>query len=710
MSRRQMLGAVARVAAVAIAVMTASAQEPTPRVASGGGARLNFKYDRPIVTHGSGPRRLVVDVPLVSGAMAFRVTSRTVDPTTGEIKAVATGGASDLRLLDAGGREIGYLFVLPPPSEPAWKQAQVLPIAPTATEREKTSGFEADFGQTRQMDRVRIRGLRPPFLKRARLEGSGDRSHWTLLAAEATVFDLPDERLQQLDLAFTPGPYRYLRVTWDDTRSGRLPLPAAVVARIVANAVEPAPLTTPLTFERRPNDPGISRFRLRLPAARLPIVALALDVGGGHLLRHVTVEEARVRGGEVVPVTIGDATIRRVVHDDVAAAELKVPIEPPNESVIDLLVQDGDNPPLELRAIAAVFATLPWIYFESDGTALNARYGNASVPAPKYDLEAARDSLKIDAVADAAWGEPRARSDEEAGTMAAPPLPTVGAAVDLSQFKFVRAVPPSAAGLVVLPLDAAALAHSAGEAGRFGDVRVVDASGRQVPYLIERSSGPLSLDIRIERTSNALAEAADRPGTRSVYRVRLPIENLPSSRLVIATSARVFQRRITIAVPRAADRRHRDSWLDTVTSATWVHSDQDRPTPELTIRLGPLDAGELLAIVDEGDNSALPITAARLLLPAFRLRFYRERDASLRLAYGRSDLAPPRYDLALLAPQLLGVTATELSAAAEESGSAAVASTATAKLSGRIFWFVLAASVVVILALIARLLAKPGAV
>ena len=33
------------------------------------------------------------------------------------------------------------------------------------------------------------------------------------LLADSTVFDLPEERLQMLDVAFEPGAFRYLRVT-----------------------------------------------------------------------------------------------------------------------------------------------------------------------------------------------------------------------------------------------------------------------------------------------------------------------------------------------------------------------------------------------------------------------------------------------------------------------------------------------------------------
>ena len=72
---------------------------------------------------------------------------------------------------------------------------------------------------------------------------------------------------------------------------------------------------------------------------------------------------------------------------------------------------------------------------------------------------------------------------------------------------------------------------------------------------------------------------------------------------------------------------------------------------------------EILLVVDEGDNAPLPLTKARLLLPSYRLRFYHTGNASLRLAYGRDDLQPPQYDLALLAPRVMGARAREVDAA-----------------------------------------------
>jgi hypothetical protein len=661
---------------VALLLTRATAQQLAPPPA--------FRFERPIVTDGQGPRRLAIDVPLLVGA---------------------NRDLRDLRLFDAAGREIPYLMVSRPAAEPTWRPAGILPVSSIDTEKLRQSGFEADLREVSTSDRFRIDGLSPPFLKRVRLEGSGDRAHWTLLVGEGTVFDLPDERLRQTELSFTPGSFRYFRVTWDDTNSGRLPRPPLVLVRVVTSAVSPPPLTTALAVERRPSEPGRSRYRIRLPGGHLPIVALDFDLGGGHVLRNVTAYEARLSGTEAVPTLLGTGTLRRVVRGSLSASSLRIPVSPPLEPQLDLVVDDGDNPPLDVRGVQAIFSDLPWIYFESDGSAMVARYGSPSlVAAPRYDLEAVRDTLRIDAVAGASWGDARPRTSDENAAGAAPPLPTIGSSLDPALFQYVRDIPPGDAGLLALPLDAAVLAHSAGASRSFADVRVMDASARQVPYLVERASEPLSLDLELERLPQPPKWLDPRQSKPSVYRIKWPFEHLPSPRLVLTTSARVFERSITVGIEREPDRRRRDPWLETLMRVSWVHADQDKPAPALTIALPPADAKELDVIVEEGDNTPLPLTGARVLLPAYRLRFFRERGASLRLAYGRSDMTPPRYDLALLAPQVLGVAATEILPGVEPPPRSATS--AAALVSPRLFWVVLAIAVIVLLVLIVRLLRK----
>ena len=675
-------------------VATAAAQERTP---------ASFRFERPIRSAG-GPHRLAIDVPLLVNGSPFRVVSTMRTAADREIVRTASGGLNDLRLFDASGTEVPYLLVPNPEIEPTWRGASLLPIAAVETEKEKTSGFEADLGRALIVDRLRLEAIPAPYLKRVRLEGSGDRTRWTVLQGDATVFDLPDSDLRQNTVAFAAGSYRYLRLTWDDTRSARIARMPVVSVREVSTASPALPLTTPVAFERRPSEPGRSRFHLRLPGGRLPLAALTLDVGGARILRDAEVFEARLTGIEAEPVSIGRGTLKRVEQGEIAAAALRLPIEAPVEAQLDLVVDDGDNPPLDLRGVAAEFAELPWIYFEAAEPPVAARYGSAPLAAPHFDLEAARSTLHIETIANASWGEPRARTETEQPAAPAPPLPTVGAPVDAAAFKFLRDIPPGDAGLVAVRVDAAALAHSRGASSRFADVRIIDAESRQIPYLIERVSEPLSVDVSPVKLSDRPASLGRPRAAETVYRIAWPYEGLPPSRLVLTTSARVFRRQIHVVVEHQADRRRRDRWSETIGTASWINAEQDRPAAPLVVAVPEHRASEVLLVVEEGDNTPLPLASARLLLPSYRMRLFRGSNQPLRLAYGRADLAQPSYDLALLAPRVFGFTAVEVGPAPER----AEGPGAGMVLSPRLFWAILVVAVIVLVGLIVQLMRKPA--
>jgi hypothetical protein len=118
------------------------------------------------------------------------------------------------------------------------------------------------------------------------------------------------------------------------------------------------------------------------------------------------------------------------------------------------------------------------------------------------------------------------------------------------------------------------------------------------------------------------------------------------------------------------------------------------------------DASELTLAIDEGDNSALPISSVQLLLPSYRLRFVRP-GSTARLVYGSSAVDEPRYDLALLAPAVLAAAVTDVSMTAE--ANAATPAAAPPLISPVMFWIVLAAAVLVLLGVLAALLRTPTA-
>lgn len=647
--------------------------------------------ERAVVTAGAGPQRLAIDSVLLAGAAPFRVVRR------GDAF-LAEDGLADLRFF-AGDRPVPYLLVQPPSGAREWIRGTLLAVAATKT----TSGFEVDLGSTTSIDALRVGGLPVPHLKRLILEGSGDRRRWTMLVPEGTLFDLPDQGLRENTLVFAAGSYRYVRVTWNDANSGRVPLPSLAEARHASAAPAPPPTTIAARVERRPSEPGISRFRIVLPASSLPVVALDLAIAGGHVYRNAVVTESRFSGVEAAPVALGSAMLSRVTRDGITAAALRVPIVPPGEAEVELTIDDGANPPLEITGVSAVLAQLPWIYLEAPAGSIIARFGNRALKRPAYDLEAVRDSVDLAKLPQAHWGEGDAAAHAVEAS-AVPPVPAPGAPLDPAAFKYARAIDGKPAGLVALPLDAHALALSRGPDRRFADLRVLDAAGRQVPYLLERRNEPLAVDLQIAPAPAIRApelQTNDGGRQRSVYALELPYGGLPPATLVIETPARLFQRSVSVGIERPADRRRRDPWYDLITAATWRHSGDSQAARTLTLPLKSVADTDLRLVVDEGDNAPLQISAVRLLLPSYRVRFYQPAGSSLRLLYGRADLQAPQYDLALLATSVMGAPA------AEATMTAATADRGTAQdtiVSPRTFWIVLSGAVLVLLALIVRLI------
>lgn len=618
---------------------------------------------REVLPAGAGPQRLELDAAAVSAS--------------------AREDLGDLRLTTAAGAEVPYLLVAPGAPAGRWAPARLLPIR--ATRRE--SGLELDLGAVRPVEQLRLEGLPEPFLKRFRLEGSGDRVRWTELVADGTLFALPAEGLRLLGVAFQRGEYRWLRLTWDDRSSARLPSPRAAAAFLPEpSPPTPAPLRVPLGAERRPSEPGVSRFALRLPGPRLPVRAVILDVPGERLHRRAAVLEARLGPGRLEPVALGEATLRRVVREGAGAEALRIEVARPEELELELRVEDGDSGPLALAGAAAELAPLPWLYFEAGGPApLLLRAGDPGRQAPRYDLEAAREGLATARPSPARLGAASAPPSPPP----APPLDVAGAPIDAAAFRWSRAVPAATPGLVAVRLDAAVVARTRGLA----DLRLVGPDGRQVPYLLEARAEPTVVDL----PAPAAAGAPPRPGT-TLHAVPLAEPALPASRLVLTTTSRLFERRVRVH----ADRPQAEGGPHLLAEATWRHADPDRPAPPLTVALPALATPRLLVEVDDGDNAPLPLAAARLLLPGWRLRFVHPGPA-LRLLHGAEGVEAPRYDLALLAPRLRGAPAPEI-----ELGPAAPPAAPARLRPATLAWGALLLGVAAMLWLLARLVRRTG--
>jgi len=191
---------------------------------------------------------------------------------------------------------------------------------------------------------------------------------------------------------------------------------------------------------------------------------------------------------------------------------------------------------------------------------------------------------------------------------------------------------------------------------------------------------------------------------RSRYRIALPEENLADTRLVLTTGGRTFQRGVTVQILRRGKiSRDSEGW-QILAREEWRHNDPQSEAEPLILKLaGPLSSKEMTLVIDEGDNQPLPIQSARLELPLYRLRFYYPAGGALTLLYGQDHLSAPQYDLAMLAPSLVGVTSKELTLSNSVS-----TSTSNSQIETRLFWAALIIAVLAILAILARLLRKSG--
>jgi hypothetical protein len=303
----------------------------------------------------------------------------------------------------------------------------------------------------------------------------------------------------------------------------------------------------------------------------------------------------------------------------------------PEGREIDVMVDDNDNPALNLSSVTLEFTPQPWIYLESsDDAPLVARFGDPQLVSPRYDLEAIRQYIGRTDLKEARWSESRdlqpAESFAEAGIQ-----PPVGAAIDPKAFHYSRKIPDAPGGLTALVLDAAVLAHSEAD---LSDIRIADVGDHQIPYLIEKRPDPIALNVPLIPDNTAKTSAH-----QSHYGLVLPFENLPAANVVLMTPEKTFQRQITLDLSRTTSNSRSEPSSETLTSVSWRHDESDRAPPPLILARRPsLGTRTVMLTVDEGDNQPLTLSSARLQLPLYRLLFFYPANGKLRLLYGPSRI------------------------------------------------------------------------
>ncbi len=545
------------------------------------------------------------------------------------------GLASGLLLLDAAGKPVPYAVLLSPPDS-TWGNdgTEDLEFAPIAGLSWRTEAAESPLDALV----VTVSDLEDigPLVATVRWsEGGNEQSSRPTL-----LYRLADGTVQQtVALPHVKGPFELdLRRTrlligpptrLTDIEGVRFPADQVPLTEEVLTA--PAPVST---------EDGTARYFLPLGGVRqVRSVEMIVPDDQDAFERAVT-----VRGDDSALSGNGGSIRRlRIGESDVDRTEVSVDNLVTDRLVLEIATDRGRPLPVVSVIVRSASARL---LVRNAGVGPHTLYAGATERASPYDLADAVYELMREET-------PVVLAQEPAANPVYVPLPTrtgvdaPGPDLRLSRFRFERAI-ESAPGWVRLLLDRQVLSHARPD---LGDLRVVDASGRQVPFLL-RATGEEDPWEVVGGGEGGFERTED--GTQTRLRILLD-SHAPVATLSIVTGHDVFERQVTLL---------RDAGRVTVPirRIVWRGAKQGNT---LSIGVNQPVGGELLVRFENGDNPPLPIASVQVTSPRWEVRV-RVPEGGARLVYGAPGQSAPSYDLSLLAGEVSGMALSNATLAAEQ--------------------------------------------
>ena len=602
---------------------------------------------------------------------------------------VARPALEDLRLYDDAGNEVPYLIERPVPVVKVVQNVKSFHISLTPS----NTVIVLETGLTQPLDDVTLETPVRSFLKPVRIEGSTDLKRWQPLEQGQPIFRQPDG-VNRLHVSFPAGTWPWLRLTVDDQRTPPIPFTGAHIRVAVT---EPAPTGwLPVTLAERNENPGETRLALNLGAANLSLTAVQIETAEPLFTRHVTFAVPQVSEDTIHEQTIGQGVIYRVAIEGQPAAEsLLAPLESQVRSrELLLFIHNQDSPPLPITAVRVERHPVYLVFLARQAGAYHLLTGNGQCAAPRYDLAALNMNLKSVAVAPIKLPPPANNPDYRPPEVL-PGIEATGAALDVTAWKFRKPVKLTRDGAQQLELEPDVLAHAQPD---FQDLRLLHGSN-QVPYILEHTSISRSLAPAVIATNDTKDLKLSR------WIIKLPQSRLPVTRLSCVTQTALFQREMTLYEELTDERG--EKYRHNLGGASWVQK-PDRKSREFFLTLdGPPQSDTLVLETHNGDNPSVELEKFQFFYPATRVLFKTRPDDELFLYYGNPRVASPRYDLSLVAGQLLSADKAIASPGTEQQ--LRKSSWREHEIPGQggvVFWGILALVVVVLLIIISRLLPK----
>jgi hypothetical protein len=234
-----------------------------------------------------------------------------------------------------------------------------------------------------------------------------------------------------------------------------------------------------------------------------------------------------------------------------------------------------------------------------------------------------------------------------------PPLPQQPAAeIDPSSFSHAMpfSVPPSPDGVARLRLGPAVLATARAD---LADLRVIDASSRQWPYVLrpEVDREEFALRVDLQRGERG----------RSRYLLALPVSPIAVDAVTLRIDRAFFDRAYRLTGERATDTAADPSRTTLLASGRLTRAAGAPDTIDLAFPRTRVTS--LALLVEDGDEAPLPIAAAHASAPLAELRLVAPAGNYTLLA-GDPDAEAPRYEIANLRDRVLAARAVDCTPAA----------------------------------------------
>jgi hypothetical protein len=149
----------------------------------------------------------------------------------------------------------------------------------------------------------------------------------------------------------------------------------------------------PFVGFRVEHDPKKKETRVEIQSRREPLVRISLGTASRNFSRTARVRVPVQRGVRTDWVEVGRATVSLIQFRAFRRAELRVDFSEQRQEHYQLVIENADNPPLEITGVEAEGTPYRLVFLGSQGRTYRVEYGSETAEPPQYDTAAVLASL-----------------------------------------------------------------------------------------------------------------------------------------------------------------------------------------------------------------------------------------------------------------------------------------------------------------------------